>query len=762
MSSAALLLLRAPSRPTISVDFSVVVPTRNEAANISVLVEQLNGALSGLNRTWELLFVDDSDDPTPDVIRDVQSTNAHVSLVHRTRKERRGGLGGAVVEGINRSHGEVVVVMDGDLQHPPLMVRELITAVFSGAYDISIASRYVTGASDAGLASRTRRVVSRATRALAHVLVPKTRGVRDPLSGFFAVSRDALVGVRLRPQGFKILMEVLARSDSLRAAEIPFQMDPRLDGKSKAGVREAVRFIRHTIRLLGARWSWRAIGRKFFLTPLALILAVQFALSYRLIFRNTAFVDEATYLSAGHYELHVLAHGGANMFFPTYFSGSPTIYPILGALVADAGGLHAARFLSLGFMLLATILCYDTARRLWGRVAGWLAAAVFVTTQGTQFLGSFATFDAMSLMLVAVAAWIVVRFSGSVKSSGLIFLVVPVLALANATKYASAIFDPVVFLFAFFVILNRHGLRQAFRTSVALFATFGVLVAAILAIAPGTYLTGITSTTTNRAASNSTAAQVLHESWTWVGAIACIAMFAALLAAWKAWRGRGGWATAGTLFTLAIAVLLAPANQARIRTATSLNKHVTFGAWFGSVAAGWLIYAAVKAPWRRVGRSAALVATSVLAVAVVSSLLVLGTHQAVQLDSEWPNSTSLIKALRPLVAHQKRPILMDQAPVATYYLEDELALPNWDSTWYFAYTVPGTNTPLVGPPAFRAAVLHGYFSVIALDYGEEIHIDRVVAAAIHANKHYAWVGDFSSYDVYGKDTYVVWRLRGPR
>jgi glycosyltransferase involved in cell wall biosynthesis len=761
MSTAVLIDERGLRTVSTTVDISLLVPTRNENENIEPLVTQLNEALAGLGRAWELLFLDDSDDGTPDTIREVQRSNPHISLLHRDRRQRRGGLGSAVVAGIRETRGEIIVVMDSDLQHPPLMVRELVTAVLSGKYEIAVASRYVTGASNAGLDGGKRRLMSRTSVALAHLLVPKTRGVRDPMSGFFAVSRASLVGVRLRPHGFKILMEIVARTDNVRIAEVPFQMHPRVEGESKAGLKEAVRFLRHAQRLLRARWSFRNVTRKLLTQiPLAVILAVQFVLSDRLIYRNTAFVDEATYLSAGHYEWQVLAHGGANMFFPTYFSGAPTIYPMLGAFAADFGGLTAARFLSMGFMLLATVLCYDTARRLWGRSAGWLAGAVFVSTQGTQFLGSFATYDAMSLLLTALSAWIVVRFASSVKTSGLIYLVVPTLVLANATKYASAIFDPVIFLLAFFVIMNFHGLRYALRTTVALVATFVVLIAATLAIAPGTYITGITSTTTNRAASNTSVSQVLHNSWSWVGAIACIAMFAALVAAALAWKGKTKWAVAGTIFTLAIAVLLAPINQARIHTATSLNKHVTFGAWFGAIAVGWLIYAVIRLPWKRMWRYAAVATTALLYLAVVSLLLVVGTRQALQLDNEWPNSNSLIKALRPLVTNLNRPVLMDQAPVGTYYLENELALPYWDSTWFFAYTPPGTNDHLVGPRAYRAAVLNGYFAVIALDYGEQIHIDRVVAAAVHTNKRYAWVGDYSSYDAYGKSTFVVWALRG--
>src|ERR1700678_673716 len=99
------------------------------------------------------------------------------------------------------------------------------------------------------------------------------------------------------------------------------------------------------------------------------ILAVQAALSLRLVKADTAFEDEATYLWAGHLEWAHLLHGTPVPLFPSYFSGSPVIYPPLGALADSLGGLTAARILSLVFMLGATVTLWSTADRLYGRRA---------------------------------------------------------------------------------------------------------------------------------------------------------------------------------------------------------------------------------------------------------------------------------------------------------------------------------------------------------------------------------------------------------
>ena len=143
--------------------------------------------------------------------------------------------------------------------------------------------------------------------------------------------------------------------------------------------------------------------------PLLAVLAVQAALSLRLVRADTAFQDEATYLWAGHLQWAHWLHGTSLPPFPTYFSGAPVVYPPVGALADSIGGLAAARTLSLVFMLAATVLVWATAGRLYGRLAAFFAAALFAVSGPTLHLGSFATYDALSVALVALAAWCVVR-----------------------------------------------------------------------------------------------------------------------------------------------------------------------------------------------------------------------------------------------------------------------------------------------------------------------------------------------------------------
>ena len=104
---------------------------------------------------------------------------------------------------------------------------------------------------------------------------------------------------------------------------------------------------------------------------LLVVLAVQAALSLRLVRADTAFDDEAMSLWAGHLEWAHWLHGTSIPPFPKYFSGAPVIYPPLGALADSLGGLAAARVLSLLFMLGATALLWDDH---WSAV--WAAGCV--------------------------------------------------------------------------------------------------------------------------------------------------------------------------------------------------------------------------------------------------------------------------------------------------------------------------------------------------------------------------------------------------
>lgn len=221
---------------------SIIIPTRNEAPNISALLRRLAPVVGSYES--EVIFVDDSDDHTPEVVRqEVSSFVRPLRLIHRPISQRTGGLGEAVLTGIRSARGAWVLVMDADLQHPPEIIPEMIRKASDGTNDLVIANRYCEGGS-AGNFSPIRLVASRGSTWVAKAMFPRRlRHVDDPMTGFFMVRRDALDLDALRPNGFKILLEIVARTPRLRIASVPFVFGDRHAGESKANFREGLRFL---------------------------------------------------------------------------------------------------------------------------------------------------------------------------------------------------------------------------------------------------------------------------------------------------------------------------------------------------------------------------------------------------------------------------------------------------------------------------------------------------------------------------------------
>ncbi|HEV7689053.1 MAG TPA: glycosyltransferase [Acidimicrobiia bacterium] len=227
---------------------SLIVPTRNEAANISELLVRLGRLPAGV--LGEVIFVDDSEDATPATVAYLaRGADFPVDLVHREPGLRDGGLSGAVVEGFRRARGQWLAVMDADLQHPPEVLADLFAEGESAGADIVCATRNRCGGARAGFGA-ARDVISRSFAASARRAFPRSlRGVSDPMSGFFLVRRSALDPEALHPTGFKILLEILVRNPALRRAEVGYEFAPRFAGDSKASLKEGVVYLRHLARL---------------------------------------------------------------------------------------------------------------------------------------------------------------------------------------------------------------------------------------------------------------------------------------------------------------------------------------------------------------------------------------------------------------------------------------------------------------------------------------------------------------------------------
>ena len=224
---------------------AVLVPTRNEAANIEELLRRISAAVTDI--PTEIVFVDDSDDDTPAVIRTAArrrgDSGCQISLIHRRGDQRTGGLSGAVVNGLGAADAPWVCVLDADLQHPPEVIPRLLAAAERDRVDLAVASRYCgTGHSD-GLGP-ARAVISTACGSAAKLLFPlRLCGVTDPMSGFFLIRRSAVNLDELRPRGFKILLELLVRHGGLRATEVGYTFADRHAGESKGTLREGLTYL---------------------------------------------------------------------------------------------------------------------------------------------------------------------------------------------------------------------------------------------------------------------------------------------------------------------------------------------------------------------------------------------------------------------------------------------------------------------------------------------------------------------------------------
>ncbi|WP_328927347.1 glycosyltransferase family 2 protein [Streptomyces sp. NBC_00190] len=244
---------------TVTSSVTLIIPTFNESGNIDELLRRLGDALPE-HLPCQVLFVDDSTDDTPAVIEKAAVEYPFpVAVLHR--ESAVGGLGGAVLEGVRRADTDWIVVMDADLQHPPHLVPELVGEGMRTGADLVVASRYISGGSRAGLAGSYRIAVSRGATWLTKGLFPRAlRGISDPMSGFFAMRRSVVTAEALKPQGYKILLELAVRCRPAKVAEVPFVFQDRFSGESKSTAREGMRFLAHLASLRSATPLARMVG----------------------------------------------------------------------------------------------------------------------------------------------------------------------------------------------------------------------------------------------------------------------------------------------------------------------------------------------------------------------------------------------------------------------------------------------------------------------------------------------------------------------
>jgi dolichol-phosphate mannosyltransferase len=226
---------------------SLIIPTYNESQNISKLLKVVSELLDPhFAHQYELIVVDDdSPDLTWQYAYDLGTIYPQIRVV---RRQGERGLSSAVVRGWQVARGEILGVIDADLQHPPEILLKLLASMAAGA-DLAIASRHIEGGGVSDW-SFARRFLSRGAQVLGLLILPQVVGrVTDPMSGFFMVRRSAIADIPLKPRGYKILLEVLGRGRITEIAEIGYVFQERAEGSSKVTRRQYLDYLFHLVQL---------------------------------------------------------------------------------------------------------------------------------------------------------------------------------------------------------------------------------------------------------------------------------------------------------------------------------------------------------------------------------------------------------------------------------------------------------------------------------------------------------------------------------
>lgn len=218
----------------ISKRVSLILPTYMEAENIPFLAEGLKKSLKEYNH--EILVVDDNSPDNTAKIAKEQGLN----VILRPKKL---GISSAFLEGVQHTKNELIALMDADLQHPPNLLPTMLNQAQKGA-DLVVASRYTKGGEIKNWPIH-RRIISRVAIALAHTLIPKTKPIKDPISGYFLIKRKAIQNIKLNPKSPKILLEILAKAKHKKVKEIPYTFQARKNGKSKLTPKDIGNYIKN-------------------------------------------------------------------------------------------------------------------------------------------------------------------------------------------------------------------------------------------------------------------------------------------------------------------------------------------------------------------------------------------------------------------------------------------------------------------------------------------------------------------------------------
>jgi glycosyltransferase involved in cell wall biosynthesis len=229
MSAARLLVI---SDNTGQATISVIVPVKNEAQNLPLLIDKLLPVLHGLGRNFEVIIVNDgSTDDSLRVLRDLATSHPELRVIDLARNY---GQTAAMMAGIDHARGDIIVPIDADLQNDPADIPRLLAKLDEG-YDV--VSGWRKDRQDAAL---RRNFVSR----VANRVISRVSGVRlhDYGCSLKAYRRSVLGPVRLYGEMHRFV-PIYASWYGARVTEIPVNHSPRLHGKSNYGLERALKVV---------------------------------------------------------------------------------------------------------------------------------------------------------------------------------------------------------------------------------------------------------------------------------------------------------------------------------------------------------------------------------------------------------------------------------------------------------------------------------------------------------------------------------------
>lgn len=363
---------------------------------------------------------------------------------------------------------------------------------------------------------------------------------------------------------------------------------------------------------------------------LIVIAAFQAALAWRVaglglgVGANSA--DQAAMVRAGHEEIAYLSHGRHITRYETVLPGAPVLYPVLVAALDAVGRAHAVQFINLLFALLAMVGVYSTARRLYGPLAGALAAGLFAGLGPAAHLGVSGTYDTPAVCLLAWSACFAVRFAYA-DGRNAVWLAPLLMLAANWTSYITVLWDPVIFALIAFAGPGYDAWKNSRSWNAQRAALVaGVLVEITLLVGRAPAYTGIAATVLDRSASRSGDGPIVTYAGQWLGMVLAVALLSVAVAAWQVWHQGATRTELAVRATLCVSGLIAPLNQLRWHSMDGAMSHCAVSGAFAAVAAGGFLASACGAVGRR-GAVWRATAVGVLCAALLP-LGILGVRQA--------------------------------------------------------------------------------------------------------------------------------------